>query len=273
MCFCINGLPAIRGRKKGFRMKKNPVFPVLITLFVLSACNGKPVIGDRHNSGSAPADGATGAGIVGTMVAKTLTAIPTITLVPSSTLVPTLIPGIDWLQHSIELYGLTLSLPSDWRIQEINRRPAPTNSYDPITGHDCADYQISSPDNLSILTLQPICGFSEGFPGEYPADTIIINPMNGQAGIGSFKDNTIGRFFNGTEYSYSHCYLLTYEDLTGSHETNVCTSPPVMAYGYGEGKDFVWVGINLKYAGPGEQIANAFAIVDKIVLSIAKYSK
>ena len=175
-------------------MKRNPVFPVLITLFVLSACNGKPVAGDRYNSGSAPADGATGAVIVGTMVAKTLTAIPTITLVSSSTVMPTRFPGIDWLQHSIELYGLTLSLPGDWQIQEINHRPEPTNPYDPITGHDCADYQISSPDNLSVLTLQPTCGFSEGFPGEYPADTIIINPMNAQAGIGSFDDNTIGHF-------------------------------------------------------------------------------
>ena len=34
------------------------------------------------------------------------------------------------------------------------------------------------------------------------------------------------------------------------------------------------MGINFKNtAGPNEQIANAFVIVDKIVLSIAKYSK
>ena len=104
------------------------------------------------------------------------------------------VPESEWEQHYIDLYGLTIDLPHKWQIQEINRHPEPTGTGDPITGHDCAEYQISSFDNLTSILLRPSCGFSEGFPGVYLPGTVVINPNS--------DGNKICRYFSGGGYVY-----------------------------------------------------------------------
>jgi hypothetical protein len=184
------------------------------------------------------------------------TAVP-LDYVDSATVL-TPIPESDWEQQYIDLYGLTIALPHKWQIQEINRHPEPPN--DPITGHDCAEYQISSFDNLASILLRPSCGSSEGFPNAYYPGTIVINPNS--------DENKICRYFTEGEYVYSIYGLHRYEDLTGYHQEPTCFSPPAVLIG-GE-QDFIPISISFEYLGPQEQLEKILETVDRIVLSITK---
>lgn len=192
---------------------------------------------------------------IATVVAATLSAIPSAAIMPTSTDTPVV---DDWVWHNIDLYSLKLNLPQGWVITELNRKPEPTNPGDPITGHDCAEYQINSFDNLSVLFLRPTCGFGEGFPGTYPPGTIVINPNS--------NNQKIGRYFNGTEYEYSDLILFSYSDLTGDHEETVCLEPPVIIIG--DGLDFIAISTTFQYLGPQEQKEKILETVDMIILSI-----
>jgi hypothetical protein len=235
------------------KMSSSTVAILYLSIILTSCAGNKPTSTPANETNK-----------ISTFVAATLTAIPSITPVvePATAQLPSLTPTTEngWEQHYIDLYGFTINLPHNWQIKEINRRAEPTGEGDPIEGHDCADYQISSYDGLSALFLRPICGFSDGVPGAYPPGTIVINPDS--------SDRKIGRYFNGAEYVYSKVYIYTYTDLTGDHIDMASYSPPVIVIG--EGQDLTFLGSTFQYLRPKEDVTKALEIADKIILSITK---
>jgi hypothetical protein len=162
-----------------------------------------------------------------------------------------------WAWQDIELYSLRLNLPPGWSISETNRRPEPTGEFDPVKGHDCAEYLVTSPDGLSILTLRPTCGASEGMPSAMPPDTVIINPDS---------NDWIGRYSTAGKYMYTKAEILSYEDLTGMHQENACFYPPAVIIKKGD--VFLAIGVDLQYQGNPDQLTQALETADAIVESI-----
>ena len=227
-------------------MKKFSFLISTILLFgLLAACaNNEPLT-------------TTNTDMIATIVAETLSAIPTVPLTPT----PTNTPIIDeWTWHNIDLYSLKLKLPLGWTISEVNRKPEPTGNGNPITGHDCAEYQLTSADNLSVLFLRPACGFAEGFPGSYPSDTVIINREQ--------EKFNVGRYFTDGKFVYSDTYLYTYSDLTGDHQEMVCLSPPTVSFTKKDG--VIMASIDFQYLGSDTNINQILTKVDEIILSISE---
>jgi len=198
--------------------------------------------------------------IVATIVAGTLSAI---SLTPTQTLmtIPTNTPVVDeWTWHNIDLYSLKLKLPPGWTINEVNRKPEPTEVGSAITGHDCAEYQITSADNFSVLFLRPVCGFAEGFPDSCPSDSIVISRQQ--------EKFDVGRYFADGKFVYANSYVLSYSDLSGDHEDMVCTFPPVVSFTKSEG--FVTAGIDFQYLGNETNIDQILTDVNEIILSISE---
>ncbi|HZM21863.1 MAG TPA: hypothetical protein VFC02_08970 [Anaerolineales bacterium] len=194
---------------------------------------------------------------IATIVAGTLSAIPTVTLTP----MPTDTPVVDeWIWHNIDLYSLKLKLPTGWTVSEANRKPEPTGMGNPIIGHDCAEYRLASADNLSVLWFRPVCGFAEGFPGSYPPDTIIINPQS--------ENDKIGRYFTDGKFVYAEVLVHSYEDLTGKHEETVCISPPTVRITKKDGS--VRASIDLEHLGDQTNIDKILTTADEIILSISE---
>jgi len=102
--------------------------------------------------------------------------------------------NFSWVDRQIDLYKIYITIPSNWTIKEINRRPEPANPFDPRTGHDCAEYQITSNDNKGVLNLKPSCGFIDGGPNEYPKDSFVVKNINQQKEIIRFFNSEIGAY-------------------------------------------------------------------------------
>jgi len=232
---------------------------ILSAVIFLSACN----LMTAKNNGSSPATSTAGAGnqpgFVATIVAQTLTAMqPTETLAPTSTDTPvsSALPGNEWVEHEIPLYGAKVSIPRDWQIEEVNRRPEPTDPtmYE-IIGHDCADYAIESPDGLDILKVISYCGFSEGYWDSLPDGAATINPD---------AEDQITRFpYQGKAYMYAYlCAFHGQSMVFQDGQMGIC-APPRFKFGNGG------VYILFEYQGPPGQINGPLETVDQIVLSIA----
>lgn len=101
--------------------------------------------------------------------------------------------------QTIDLYKLQLSIPSNWTLQEINRRPEPTGPGNPVTGHDCAEYKITSSDNLATLSLKPICGFGDGGGDLWPKDSTIVKQIDSSNYIIRYFDSvkSVFKYVNG----------------------------------------------------------------------------
>jgi hypothetical protein len=225
-------------------------------LFFLSACSLEK-LPDKADA-TAAADLENQKGFIATIVAQTLTAMqPTVVLneispTPAFTITPSATPENEWVEHTISLYGTKISLPRDWQLQEVNRRPEPTdpNMYE-IVGHDCADYEVNSPDGLTILKITSACGFNEGYWDPLPEGSIIINPD---------AESKIARYpMEGSKYAYFH---VCYDPSFRNGEAGICSA----LFGLGDGV----MGITLEYSGPKDKIDGAFEITDQIVLKIAK---
>jgi hypothetical protein len=67
-----------------------------------------------------------------------------------------------------------MEMPSDWTLQEINRRGPSISS---ITGHDCASYLATSQDGVQSILLEPMCdaGGGESWNGPCPEGGIFIS--------------------------------------------------------------------------------------------------
>jgi hypothetical protein len=203
------------------------------------------------------------AGLVKTIVAGTLTSYPTRTSFPTSTptITPVSTPTDTWVEHKIDLSGAVISTPSDWLLQEVNRRPEINDdTFGPPVGHDCANYEITSSDGLAVLHLRDSCRFSDPQVADFPPDGVIINPDAGEGRI--------------VRYIYEDVYY--YQPVFVFEEG---TLAPGSAWRVGE--DYLYLFcpiafgdagtyISFTYNGPLDQIDEVFSILDRIVQSIQK---
>ena len=185
---------------------------------------------------------------------------PKPTPTPVAVATPTPQPSVDWKTHIIDLYNLEITLPSAWTIQEVNRRPEPTGAGEPVTGHDCADYTITSNEGFITLRLLPVCGYSDAGPSSWPADSVIVKELE--------KNNFIIRFFDPKKsvYKYVHGGQALVSDETGTHEENYQSG--IMSFG--KEQSIVIMFVELSYLGPDLEKEKYLQITDEIATSIKK---
>ncbi len=170
-----------------------------------------------------------------------------------------------WQTVTIDLYNLSLQIPSDWELQEINRRPEPSSPEAPTKGHDCADYTIKSDNNYAILSLKPTCGFADGGASLWPNDAVIVKQY--QSGYPKF----IIRFFdqNNNSYKYSGAGEATISNLEGTRTEKTYADPPIISFG--SQSDLTLVGVEFSYIGPETSKNQYLETADKIVASLEKF--
>lgn len=181
------------------------------------------------------------------------------TLSVQSTAVPT-VSQLNWKPYKIDLYGLDLSIPNSWTVQEANRRPEPIIPGSLIKGHDCADYKIKSNDNTVVLSILPSCGFSDGGADSWPSDAFIVKDKG--------NNSWIIRYFDATKssYVYSDAGQATIEDEKGTRLEKMHASPPIVSVK--KDKDSIPMTLELKYTGTEANKFQQLQIVDTIVTSI-----
>jgi hypothetical protein len=229
--------------------KSSTLISVMFLLCALTACTGNiPTPNPTSEADN-----------IATIVAATLSAIPSATIAPTSTDTPV----IDaWTWHNIDLYSLKLRLPSGWTISEINRRPEPTNPGDPITGHDCADYDISNSDGTIKISLLPTCGFASGVGDSCPSDSAIIDKQSDTSMIIRYFDQ--GR----SAYIYTKAGLATISDTQGTRSEILCSNPPILSFG--EGQNLRFIQTEFQFLGTDVDLDQILVTVDEIVLSIGE---
>lgn len=229
--------------------KSSVLISVVFLLCVLTACAGNTATPNPTND----------ADDIATIVAATLSAIPSATIAPTSTDTPVI---DEWTWHNIDLYSLKLKLPSGWTISEINRRPEPTNPGGPITGHDCADYTISNSDGTMQVSLFPICGIAGGVGDTCPGDSVIVDKQ-------SDTDMIIRYFDQGKSvYIYTHAGLATISDTQGTRSEILCSTPPILFYG--EGQNLRFIQTEFQFLGTAAELEQSLVTIDEIVLSIGE---
>jgi len=222
---------------------------VVFLLSILTACAGNMPTSTPTND----------ADKIATIVAATLSAIPSATIIPT----PTDTPIVDkWTWHNINLYSLKLKLPLGWTISEVNRRPEPTNPGDPKTGHDCADYNISNLYGTMKVSLLPTCGFADGVGDSCPSDSVIVDKQS--------DTSVIVRYYNQDKstYTYTSAGLARISDNQGTRSEMLCSNPPIISFG--EGQNLRFVHIEFQYLGTDTNIDQILATTDEIVLSIGE---
>lgn len=165
---------------------------------------------------------------------------------------------VEWEIYSIELYNLKLALPAQWTLDEINRRPEPTRSFDPIMGHDCADYQIASSNRYVILKLHPSCGFANSTFKQWPKDTVVVKKLE--------DDRFVIRFFDPESlvYRYATGGEATLSDEKGTRKEKMHGN--IVNLGSRENPTFI--SIELRYLGPDSSRDQYLQLVDKVVQSL-----
>jgi hypothetical protein len=123
----------------------------------------------------------------------------------------------------IPLYHFQLSIPSDWSLFEVNRRPEPHNPGDPQTGHDCAEYLMTSSNGKTLLYLKPTCGYFESVAETWPPDAVIAQEMGSDTWLIRYWDVRI----NATVYSQAGVAL--WPGSNGLQLTHLRQEPPVFA--------------------------------------------
>ncbi|MBI5353388.1 MAG: hypothetical protein HZB50_12175 [Chloroflexi bacterium] len=202
---------------------------------------------------------------ISTIIVATLSAIPTNTPQPIPSAIVSPIPTNSantegWIWHNIDLYALKIKLPIGWLITEINRRPEPTGIGGPITGHDCADYNISDPDGTMRISLLPTCGFAEGVGDSCPKDSIIVSKVSNKI--------VLIRYYvkNESVYIYTKAGLAAISDKYGTRSEMLCSSPPILSFGEDQNLRFIY--IEFKYLGTDVDINQKLDLIDNVVLSI-----
>ena len=229
--------------------KSSALISVMFLLCALTACTG-------NTSTPNPTSEADN---IATIVAATLSAIPSATLAPTSTDTPVI---DEWTWHNIDLYSLKLRLPSGWTISEINRRPEPTNPGGPITGHDCADYTISNSDGTMQVSLWPICGIAGGVSDSCPGDSVIVDKQSDTRMISRYFDQ--GK----SAYIYTRAGLTTISDTQSTRSEILCYNPPVLSFG--EGQNLSFIQTEFQFLGTDADLDQILVTIDEIVLSIGE---
>ena len=161
-----------------------------------------------------------------------------------------------WKTESLDLYNISLSIPQDWSITEINRRPEPTGPADPIEGHDCADYRITSGNDV-LLTIKPKCGFASGGSNLWPDDTVIVKRLT--------PPKVIIRYWNEDLNAYSYSTGWDSEGTGGVPEGKLHSSPPIISYG---NENLTFLSVSLTYSGQPNNKNSNLNIADEIVSSL-----
>ena len=166
-----------------------------------------------------------------------------------------------WIKETIDLYGFSFELLGDWIIQEVNRRPEPSDDpMAPKMGHDCAEYIISNPAGTERLYLYPVCGYTDGAGDDCPVDTVLLE-TRGETGV-------IVRYFDSskTRHIFSEARFATMISNEGESKKMLCFRPPVMVFEREESTTFV--NVEYEYLGSEADIAAALETVDRIVISL-----
>jgi len=221
-------------------------FLILFVLFAILGCN---LVGSATMTPNPEVEA-----LVGTLIAETATnehATP-----PELTL-----ETLFWKDQTIELYGFSLEIPDSWTIQEINRRPEPSDDpMAPKIGHDCAEYIISNTDRTQNLYLSPVCGYTDGSGEDCPADTVLLETRGDTGVIVRYYDAAFSRFI------YSEARFATLISDQGESKKMLCFRPAVMVF---EKEEFTsFVNVEYGHVGSDADIEDALEIVDRIVRSM-----
>lgn len=167
----------------------------------------------------------------------------------------------NWATQKLGIYPVTVDLPPDWKLQEVNRHPEPSGPGDPKTGHDCADYKIVSDDNQTIIELKPICGYSDGGGMGVPKDAVIIWEQ---------ENKYIFRTYEAVNSLYTYA--------TGGYVDISDTKSPRISKGkmytgglsVGDNLNFVYMSATMKYLGDQSNIESILKTTDEIISSLKK---
>ncbi len=213
---------------------------------------------------------------VETIVAGTLSAIPTITLTPVPS-TPTNTPIIDeWIWQNIDLFGLKVNLPYGWTISEVNRRAEPEQYQ--IYGHDCADYVMSNPDGIDKVLLFPTCGFFGGAGDFCPDDTVFMsltdtdlvtyhdNPDDIIARFSNNSSELLARYYDSANGNYIYTDVV-FPPLQGVVSL-ACKAPPITVFGSDQTLRFV--SVEFETTDKDAELVKTLELVDKIILSMSE---
>lgn len=167
---------------------------------------------------------------------------------------PTSLPSTKTEQ--LDLYGLSIELPTNWTLEEVNRRPEPTGPGDPVKGHGCADYEIKSAENYVTLSLKPICGFADGGADTLPLDAVVVKDLG---------DKEIVRIKKGTGYEYG---ISGEVEFTEKDNSKIMKKMYTRVLSYGENQDLIFIGTGLIYSGPEQEKDKYLDEADMIVSSL-----
>ncbi|KXK10906.1 MAG: hypothetical protein UZ22_OP11002000532 [Microgenomates bacterium OLB23] len=120
---------------------------------------------------------------------------------------------LSWKTVNQDLYGFTFTIPSTWIVKEVNRKSEPYEEFGIKRGHDCAEYTIQSPDNNLQMTIQPVCGYSDGGGLPLPQDAVTVKKKSDGDGI-------YARIFRSDSglYSYVSAGEVEIDDSQGKHK-------------------------------------------------------
>ena len=141
------------------------------------------------------------------------------TTLPPPTIDTPTVSSPQWIWNTFGLYEWNVELPHGWTITEINRRPEPTapgTTGSKLLGHDCADYQLSSPDEMDFINITMPCGFEDGGFSPCGPDAQVIQSVGNGNYLIRFPHPTIVGFV------YVISNQGTYEDISGKHTFFSC---------------------------------------------------
>ena len=244
---------------------KKPLLLVCIILWfsILVACsNNEPTpdsLSDEHK--------------IETIVAGTLSAIPSLTPIPTGTPVPTSIPTNtpdvnQWVWHSIDLYAIKIQLPYGWSINEAKRWLEPVGLGYPTPEHDCAEYSVTSPDGTANVFLKPECVFFGAGPAECPDNVVLMSRDSNTIVRYDNLDveETIGRFYTNEKSAY--IYSTVGYPVWEGKEIASCYEPTSVVVKKEQSVNFVYV--EFKFTGNEADLDQTLETADKIVLSMSK---
>jgi len=174
-----------------------------------------------------------------------------------------LITSDNWRSATIPLYHIQLGIPSDWNVFEVNRRPEPHRPMDPIVGHDCADYLITSSDGQTIVDLRPTCGYFESIAETWPTDSVIVQDKGNDSWIIRYWDEKQ----NATVYSQAGVALWGGPD--GLVPTRLRQEPPVVSVPGENNLPLMQIDVHCSNGLSCKE--PVLTIVDRIVVSLSGY--
>lgn len=81
-------------------------------------------------------------------------------------------PEPDYKEVSLVLHNLSIMIPTEWSVTEVNKRPAN------LDHEECVDYLISDQAKNIALRIEPTCGFTDGGPDIWPENARIVSTIN-----------------------------------------------------------------------------------------------